>query len=253
MSIYTASDRYLDGAHCPSCAQKMQTITVESRSVGPIDIDVCVQCFVIWFDNAESAQLAPSAVVELFKIANAGSDKPRLPLASALPCPRCRGKLSLTHDICKAGRISYYRCPTHGRLTPFYQFLKEKQFIRQLSRLEVQQLRVEVKQIKCSGCGGAIDLEKDTACSYCGAAIAVLDADAVTKAMGLWAAAAEGRRHSSPEEVSEAALRLAAAHDTLSEKRSSALQNTLFVNAANADLVSSCIATLGGLFALLDD
>lgn len=231
----------------------MQTIAVESRSVGRIDIDVCVQCFVIWFDNAESAQLAPSAVVELFKIVNASSDKPRLPLATGLPCPRCRVRLNLTHDICKAGRISYYRCPTHGRLTPFYQFLKEKQFIRQLSATEIGQLRVDVKQIKCSGCGGAIDLEKDTACSYCGAAVAVLDADAVTKAMEVWAAAAERRRNSSPAEISEATLRLAAAHSKLSEKHSRSLPDALFGNTANADLVSTCISTLGGLFALLDD
>jgi hypothetical protein len=253
LSIYTEPVRYQGGAHCPSCAEKMQTLSVDSRMVGKIDIDVCVQCFVIWFDNAESAQLAPNAVVELFKIANAGSDKPRLPLASALPCPRCREKLNLTHDICKAGRISYYRCPTHGRLTPFYQFLKEKQFIRQLSSMEIGQLRVEVKQIKCSGCGGSIDLEKDTACSYCGAAIAVLDADAVTKAMEVWASAAERRRNSSPAEISEATLRLAAAHEKMAEQRNRSLPHALFGTAANADLVGTCIATLGGLFALLDD
>jgi Zn ribbon nucleic-acid-binding protein len=253
MSIYTRSDRYHDGANCPSCAQKMQTIAVDSRSVGPIDIDVCVQCFVIWFDNAESAQLAPNAVVELFKIVNACSDKPRLPLGSVLPCPRCRGRLNLTHDICKAGRISYYRCQEHGRLTPFFHFLREKQFIRQLTPLEIGKLRAEVKQIKCSGCGGAINLEKDTACSYCGAAIAVLDADAVSKAMQLWATAAERRRNSGPVEISEATLRLAAAHSKLSEGGSRSVPDALFGNAANADLISTCIATLGGLFALLDD
>ena len=253
MSIYTESDRYHDGARCPSCAQTMQTIAVDSRSVGRIDIDVCVQCLVIWFDNAESAQLAPNAVVELFKIVNSCSDKPRLPLANVLPCPRCKVRLNLTHDICKAGRISYYRCPAHGRLTPFFHFLREKQFIRQLTPMEISQLRVEVKQIKCSGCGGAINLEKDTACSYCGAAIAVLDADAVSKAMEVWAAAAERRRNSSPAEISEATLRLAAAHAKLAEKESRSLPDALFGNAANADLVSTCIATLGGLFALLDD
>ncbi len=230
----------------------MQTIAVDSRSGVPIDIDVCVACSVIWFDNAESAQLAPSAVVELFKIVNSTSDKPRLPLAGSLPCPRCRTKLNLTHDICKAGRISYYRCPTHGRLTPFYQFLKEKQFIRLLTPRELGRLRVEVKQIKCSGCGGAINLEKDTACSYCGAAIAVLDADAVSNAMEIWAEAAERRRNSSPAEISEATLRLAEARLKLAENRSRSLPDALFGDVANADLVKTCIATLGGLFRLFD-
>lgn len=241
-----------DGLHCPNCAEKMQAMSVESSLRGQIDIDVCVPCFVIWLDHAESAQLAPSAVVELFKIVNISSDKPRLPLARALPCPRCKSTLSLTHDICKAGRISYYRCPSHGRLTPFYQFLKEKHFIRQLSQREIGQLRVDVKQIKCSGCGGAIDLEQDTACAYCGSAIAVLDADAVTKAMEIWAAAAERRCNSSPAEISEAALRIAAASETLAHKHERSLPDALFGNGGNADLVSACIATLGGLFALFD-
>ncbi len=253
MSIYTAQDRFQDSARCPSCADQMQLISVDSKSIGQIDVDVCVQCSVMWLDNAESAQLAPTSVVELFKIVNTGSDKPRLPLSKVLPCPRCKTTLTLTHDYCKAGKISYYRCPTHGRLTPFYQFLKEKHFIRQLTPLEMKQLRVEVKQIKCSGCGGSINLEKDTACSYCGAAVSVLDADAVAKAMEIWAAAAERRRSSSPEEVSEASVQLAAAHAILAENRSRSLPHAVFGNASNADLVKTCITTLSGLFALLKD
>lgn len=252
MSIDTESRADHGGAHCPNCAEKMQTMSVDSSLRGQLDIDVCVPCFVIWLDHAESAQLAPSAVVELFKIVNSSSDKPRLPLAKTLPCPRCRSTLTLTHDICKAGRISYYRCPSHGRLTPFYQFLKEKHFIRQLTQREIGQLRVDVKQIKCSGCGGAINLEQDAACSYCGSAIAVLDADAVTKAMEIWAAAAEHRFHSTPAEISEAALRIAAAHSKLANKHERSLPDALFGNVANADLVSACIATLGGLFALFE-
>ncbi|WP_146204554.1 hypothetical protein [Massilia glaciei] len=81
----------------------------------------------------------------------------------------------------------------------------------------------------------------------------MLDADAVTKAMEVWAAAAERRRHSSPAEISEATLRLASAHSKLADKRSHSLPDVLLGNAANADLVSVCIAALGGLFALLND
>ncbi len=253
MSIYTEPSRFSNGAHCPSCAQKMHTLAVETRSVGTIDIDVCVPCMVIWFDNAESAQLAPSAVVDLFKIVNACAGKPRLALATSLPCPRCHTRLGLTHDICKAGRISYHRCPAHGRLTPFFHFLKEKQFIRQLNPLEIKQLGVSVKQISCSGCGGAINLEKDTACSFCGAPIAVLDADAVKEAMAVWAAAEAERRNSTSAELAEVELRIATAHAMLADKRGQSLPDSLLVNAANADLVSACIGTLGGLFALLGD
>jgi hypothetical protein len=38
----------------------------------------------------------------------------------------------------KAGRFSYWRCPDeHGRLTPFFQFLREKQFVRSLTPAEL--------------------------------------------------------------------------------------------------------------------
>ena len=68
----------------------------------------------------------------------------------------------LTHDICKSGPLSYYRCPQdNGRLTPFFQFLREKQFLRVLTAAELASVRV--KQLQCSNCGAPIDLERSTA------------------------------------------------------------------------------------------
>ena len=50
-----------------------------------------------------------------------------------LPCPRCETVLTLTQDLQHTTRFSYYRCRYgHGRLTPFFQFLREKNFIRPL-------------------------------------------------------------------------------------------------------------------------
>ena len=55
--------------------------------------------------------------------------------------------------------------------------------MRDLSRPEIEQLAITVKQLRCSSCGGPIDLGRDTSCSHCKAAISVLDNDAVVKAL----------------------------------------------------------------------
>jgi glutaredoxin len=94
-------------------------------------------------------------------------------------CPTCRGRLLFTLDLERTNRISYYRCPeSHGRLTTFFQFLREKNFVRSLTAPEVAQLRIKVAQVRCSSCGATVDLVNGS-CPYCHAAISILDADAV--------------------------------------------------------------------------
>lgn len=111
-------------------------------------------------------------------------DDPRHALKNRMHCPRCASGLSLTRDIGKGGRFSYYACGERdGRLTPFSEFLKEKQFVRELNPIERQQLSAEVKQVQCSGCGAPIDLGKGFSCEHCGSAVTVLDADAVEKTL----------------------------------------------------------------------
>jgi hypothetical protein len=87
----------------------------------------------------------------------------------------------VTHDLQRTTRFTYYRCPNgHGRFTPFVQFLREKDFIRPLSPAELARLRKTIRVVQCSSCGAPVDLEKDTACPYCRAPIAILDPDAVS-------------------------------------------------------------------------
>jgi len=47
----------------------------------------------------------------------------------------------------------------------------------------VQRLRATVKQVRCSSCGAPIDIERDAACGYCRAPLAILDADAVQRTL----------------------------------------------------------------------
>jgi hypothetical protein len=160
-------------------------------SCGDVEVDLCVECRVFWFDKGESGQLSASAVIELFREIHALAPSQRRPMSAAAGCPRCGARLVLTHDIAKSGKLTYYRCPgDHGRLTPFYQFLREKRFVRDLGAGELAQLRARVAQIQCSNCGAPIDLAESPCCGYCQSPLAVLDHDAVDTALREWGAQA---------------------------------------------------------------
>jgi hypothetical protein len=84
--------------------------------------------------------------------------------------------LLLTHDLQRNMKFSYWRCDNEdGRFITFFDFLKEKNFIHPLSPQQVDQLRQNVQIVNCSNCGAAIDLAKDSVCSYCHSPISMLD------------------------------------------------------------------------------
>ena len=151
-----------------------------SKIAGELTVDLCADCQAIWFDAFESTQLAPGATLQLFEAIRNARPAMRRPLPATLPCPRCTLPLSLTQDLQHTTRFSYYRCTGgHGRFTPFAQFLREKDFIRAPTPAELARVKASIRQISCSSCGAPIDLERDVACPYCRAPIAILDPDAI--------------------------------------------------------------------------
>jgi hypothetical protein len=150
----------------------------------PVNASFCFACQLAWFDNHDCAQLSPGGVLAVFKALNEHRAEARNPLPELLDCPRCASRLELTQDLQHTTRFSYYRCPFgHGRLSPFLQFLREKNFIRPISGPELAALKAKVRTIQCSNCGAPVDLEHATACGYCHTPISILDPDAVTKAI----------------------------------------------------------------------
>lgn len=156
----------------------------------PVNASFCFACQLAWFDNHDCAQLSPGGVLEVFKALNEHRAEAHNPLPELLDCPRCASRLELTQDLQHTTRFSYYRCPFgHGRLSPFLQFLREKNFIRPISGSELAALKAKVRTIQCSNCGAPVDLEHATACGYCHTPISILDPDAVTKAIAALGAA----------------------------------------------------------------
>src|SRR3954470_18917365 len=82
----------------------------------------------------------------------------------------------MTTDMQRETRFNYWRCPQeHGRFIRFFDFLREKNFIRSLSAREVTDLRQTMQNVNCSNCGAPIDLVGTSVCTHCGSAISMLD------------------------------------------------------------------------------
>jgi hypothetical protein len=142
----------------------------------PVVIDLCEPCQSFWFDGRESLQLSPAATLSLFRIIGERAGRPQLRDADAAKCPRCRGRLRRTQDMQRATRFEYFKCPNgHGRLISFFEFLKEKDFIKPLTPQQIAELRQSVQMVNCSNCGGPIDLGKSSACVHCGSPLSMLD------------------------------------------------------------------------------
>jgi len=172
----------------------MTNLELGARSGSRLDIDLCPACRAIWFDRYEDLQMAPAATLKVFGIISAQSGAPTTPLTGALRCPRCQGRLLLTHDIQNTTPFRYWRCDAgHGRLMAYIDFLREKDFVRPLTPQQLDELRQNVQTINCSNCGAAIDLARDSVCAHCGSAVSMLDLQQMTRTIGHLQSAAAGQ------------------------------------------------------------
>ena len=178
------------------------------KLTGEVELDLCFACQGIWFDEYESLQLAPAGVIGLFKLIHEHRDDQRLPLADPLCCPRCKERLIHSLDRVKSGLFNYLRCVQHhGRFITFAEFMIEKGFVRQLTGAEIDELKVHIGVVRCTGCGAPVDIRKDSACPHCRAPIAILDTQAVEAALaGYQQAALKQAAPTDPALLAEAIL-----------------------------------------------
>lgn len=169
---------------CSNCHETMAPLLLEAfGSLRPIEISACASCHLFWFDKSESVRLTPKSVLEVFQFIGC-SRRARNTLASQFNCPLCSKPLALTHDLQRTTRFTYWRCRNdHGQLITFHHFLREKNFIRSPSPVELAKLRATVRQVACSQCGAPVDLVADSACTHCAAPVALIDPEGVAKAL----------------------------------------------------------------------
>jgi hypothetical protein len=161
---------------CPGCGAATASHSFEARLGRSVAVDLCLACQLLWFDRGESLQLSPASTLRLFRlIGEHGARKPRA-AADERSCPRCGARLALAHDRQRNTPFQYWSCPEgHGRLTSFFDFLREKDFIRPLSPAQIEELRRNVQTVSCSSCGAPIDLGRGAACGHCGSPLSMLD------------------------------------------------------------------------------
>jgi Zn-finger nucleic acid-binding protein len=164
-----------------------------------IEVDLCEPCQSLWFDGKENLQLTPGATLTLFRAIGEHVRKPEPHDAELVKCPKCKARLRRTQDQQRNTRFSYFRCPNeHGRLTTFFDFLKEKDFIRPLTPQQIAELRKNVQIVNCSNCGGPIDLAKGSACAHCGSPLSMLDMNQAERLVAQLKAADSGSKAVDP-------------------------------------------------------
>jgi hypothetical protein len=141
----------------------------------PVAIDLCTNCQAFWFDRYESLKLSPASTLKLMKLIGERSSGGRK-LSGQLRCPRCAIPLLPTNDLQKNTKFTYWRCgKEHGRFIRFFEFLKEKNFIRVLSPEQIEELRQNIQTVGCSNCGAPVDLAATSSCRHCGSPLSMLD------------------------------------------------------------------------------
>ena len=154
----------------------MDTQTLDGHNGRSITIDLCRSCQAFWFDPQESLSLTPGSTLGLFRTIGEEPVPPAARPSDTARCPHCKSLLRRTHDMQRDVRFEYWSCPGgHGRFTSFFDFLREKNFIRPLSPQQIEQLRQNVQTVNCSNCGAAVDLTRESACTHCGSPLSMLD------------------------------------------------------------------------------
>ena len=160
----------------------MTAIPLDGHYGGAVRLDACLGCHGLWADDRETLRLTPGATLQLFERIHEHRDEARSPLASRLECPRCQLRLLDTHDRQRDTPFRYWRCARgHGRFITFFDFLREKDFVRSLTAAQLAELRTHVRSVNCSNCGAPVDLRSASACGYCHTALAMLDFDQVQR------------------------------------------------------------------------
>jgi len=153
----------------------MTALSLEGHLGRTVDVDICDGCQALWFDKYESLQLSASSVLQLFRVIGQASGV-KAASSGIAKCPRCDRRLRVMHDYQRSARFEYRGCPdNHGRLITFFNFLREKNFIKPLSPAQIEELRSKVRTINCSNCGASVDLAHGIGCSHCGSPLSMLD------------------------------------------------------------------------------
>jgi hypothetical protein len=154
----------------------MQEVPLDGHLGRSVTIDLCHPCQSFWFDARESLSLTPGSTLSLFRIIGEQLNTPEHPRHELARCPRCQGRLRSTSDMQRTTRFAYLNCPNgHGRLITFFNFLREKDFIRPLTPRQIDALRGSLDTVNCANCGAPVSVAAGAVCAHCRSPLSMLD------------------------------------------------------------------------------
>jgi hypothetical protein len=160
---------------CGNCGRPMQRLGLADHYQRRVDLDLCADCHLIWFDLTESARLGGPALLELIDRMATAQRLPHVSLRDDAHCPRCRGQLKTVHNLTRWGASLQLECLVgDGAYQSFAQFMQEKGLLRPMSRLDRARLLEKSGRIDCVNCGAAIGAA-DERCPYCQSVPSLLD------------------------------------------------------------------------------
>lgn len=161
---------------CPGCGSAMEELDIPYAPSRPMQVDACEPCRALWFDTGEHIRLTAAGALALIRHLSAPPRTPRGRFSARLACPVCRHALARTYDIAGGAQYQFFRCTNrHGLFIAVFDFLRSRGLVRGLTPLELEALRAQISSVSCAGCGAAVELGGAPACTYCGAAVSVLD------------------------------------------------------------------------------
>jgi len=153
----------------------MQRLVLAGHYAQRLDLDLCRNCDLLWFDGTETAQLSGPALLDVIGAMAAARALPHEMLRADARCPRCDGALAIVHNESRWGRSSQLQCRRrHGAYQSFAQFLQEKGLLRPMSLIDRAKLLRDRGRLECVNCGGEIGKD-DELCPWCRSIPSLLD------------------------------------------------------------------------------
>jgi hypothetical protein len=226
----------------------MAALRLDGHYGASVELDACDRCHALWVDDRESLRLTPGSTLRLFERIHDRRNEPRGPLAARLGCARCALRLIETQDRQGDAPFRYWRCGRgHGRFITFFDFLREKSFIKPLTPAQISDLKDTVRSVRCSNCGAPVNLASATTCSYCRTPLAMLDFGQVERMLASLRAAGDRQADKGVQRaVAEATLPLALARERrqVDEFFSRIEQRPAWTSSLSGDLVEAGVSAV---------
>lgn len=168
---------------CGNCRATMQRLSLAGHYGRSVEIDLCSQCHLVWFDQTETARLSGPALLDLVGAMAGAQSLPHRTLDPKAGCVRCGAALKTVHNRSRWGQSIQLECRVgHGAYQSFAQFLQEKGLWRPMSRIDRARLVEKQGRIDCVNCGAALG-KADEACPYCASVPGLLDVARLARAL----------------------------------------------------------------------